>query len=62
MSVLESDWRRSRRIEDEDRAERERLRAEAGLEPDADADVERVPILRARSRPGLFRRTVRRFS
>jgi RimJ/RimL family protein N-acetyltransferase len=62
MSVLESDWRRSRRIEDEDRAERESLRAEAGLAVESEQDTERVPVLRARSRPGLFRRTVRRFS
>jgi RimJ/RimL family protein N-acetyltransferase len=62
MSVLESDWKRLRRLDAEDRADREALRADADVAVDGEPEAPRVPVLHSRSRPGLFRRTVRRFS
>ena len=68
MSVLESDWRRTREIEAEDDLEREALRAEAGVEPEAvgaasqtDASRQAEPPRPADGRD-FIRRTVRRFS
>ena len=69
MSVLESDWRRLRKMEADDRADLEALRAdadagdaEAGRGAGTEREAAPVPMFRARSRPGLLRRTVRRFS
>jgi RimJ/RimL family protein N-acetyltransferase len=62
MSVLESDWQRLRAGEAEDLVDGEVLRAEAEAASDGGRVAAPVPMFRSRSRPGLLRRTVRRFS
>ncbi len=68
MSVLESDWRRSRELEIEDDLEREALRADADVDAEAvgaarQADASRqVETPRPADGHSFIRRTVRRFS
>ena len=62
MSVLESDWRRLAAGDLEDAADRETLRSDADAQREAERGAAPVPMFRARSRPGLLRRTARRFS
>jgi RimJ/RimL family protein N-acetyltransferase len=61
MSVLESDWRRLRKIEADDAAERADL-ASSAARADADDEVESGRRVGGRARTGLLRRRVRRLS
>ena len=62
MSVLESDWKRMRAGDREDAEDREGLLADAEAQREAERGTAAQPRFGTRARPGLLRRTVRRFS
>jgi len=62
MSVLESDWRRLRAGDREAAEDRETLLADGEAQREAERGTAPLPRFRTRARPGLLRRTVRRFS